>query len=85
MCEQCEWVHEVGKVLNEYLDYTHGAKEHLYFRKVFAWPPIDNFINSGRVCNVAFQSADMAYNSDLLHTSYQRWSHHNTSSAEQYS
>ena len=62
-----QWVHEVRRVLIEYLDYSNGAKECLYFGKVFAWSPIDNFVDSGRVCDAAFQSADVAYSSDFPH------------------
>ena len=65
MHEQHEWVCEAGEVLNEYWDYANSAEECPYFGKVSARPPIDNLINSGGVCNVAFQSVDVAYNGDL--------------------
>ena len=58
---------KAGKVLNEYLDYANGAEEGSYFRKVFAWSPIDNVIDPGSIGNVAFQGADMAYNGDFSH------------------
>ena len=43
------------------MDYANSAEECSYFGKVFAWSPIDNLIDSGRVCNVAFLGADVAY------------------------
>ena len=67
MCEQCERVGEVSKVLNENPHDANGAKEGLYFGEVYAGTPINNFVNSGRVRNVAFQCANMPYNGNLLH------------------
>ena len=45
-CERCEWVHETSKVLNEDSDYTDGAEESSYFGEVFAWAPVDDFVDS---------------------------------------
>ena len=58
----------MGKVLNENLDYANGAKEGLHFREVFAGTPVDNFVNSRRVGDLAFQGANVPYNGNLSHT-----------------
>ena len=56
---------ETSEVLNEYSDYANGAEEGSHFREVFAWTPVDDFVNSGRVGDAAFQGANMPYNSNL--------------------
>ena len=58
---------ETSEVLNENLDYANHAKEGSYFRQVFAGTPIDNFVHSGRVRDVAFWGANVPYNSNLSH------------------
>ena len=55
----------MSKVLNEDSDYANGAEECLYFGEVFAWTPVDDFVNSRRVGDVAFQGANMPYNGNL--------------------
>ena len=55
----------MSKVLNEYSDYANGAEEGLHFREVFAWTPVDNFVNSQRVRDAAFWGANVPYNSNL--------------------
>ena len=37
------------------LTYTNGAKEDLHFREVFSGTPVNDFVHSGRVGDVAFQ------------------------------
>ena len=56
----------MSKVLNEDADYTDGAKEGSYFGEVFAWTPVDNFVDSRTVGDVAFQGANVPYNGNLL-------------------
>ena len=46
MCERCEWVCEMSEVLNENSDYTDSAEEGSYFGEVFAWAPVNNFVDS---------------------------------------
>ena len=46
LCQQCEGVYKTSKVLNEDSDYADGAKEGLHFREVFAWTPVDDFVDS---------------------------------------
>ena len=53
--------------MNEYSDYANGAEEGSHFREVFAWTPVDNFVNSGRVGDAAFQGANMPYKGNLSH------------------
>ena len=67
MCERREWVCETSKVLNEDSDYTDGAEEGSYFGEVFAWAPVDDFVNSRRVGDAAFQGANVPYNGNLSH------------------
>ena len=46
LCERHEWVCEMSEVLNEDSDYTDGAEESSYFGEVFAWAPVDDFVDS---------------------------------------
>ena len=55
----------MSKVLDENLNYTHGAKEGSYFREVFAGTPVNDFVHSGRVGDVAFWGANVPYNSNV--------------------
>ena len=55
----------MSEVLNEDSDYADGAKKGSYFREVFAQTPIDDFVDSRRVRDAAFQGADVPYNSNL--------------------
>ena len=45
-CERHEWVCEMSEVLDEDSNYSDGDEEGLYFREVFAWAPVDNFVDS---------------------------------------
>ena len=56
---------ETSKVLNEDSDYAEGAKESSDCGEVFAWIPIDDFVDSRRVGDVAFWGANMPYNGNL--------------------
>ena len=58
----------MSKVLNEYSDHADGAKEVSYFREIFAGTPVNDFVHSGRVGDMAFWGANVPYNSDLSHT-----------------
>ena len=51
--------------MNEDSDYANGAEKGLYFGEVFAWIPIDDFVDSRRVGDVAFWGANMPYNGNL--------------------
>ena len=53
--------------MNEDSNDADSAEEGLYFGEVFAWTPVDDFVNSGRVGDVTFQGADMPYNGNLSH------------------
>ena len=57
----------MSKVLNEYSDYANGAEEGSHFGEVFAWTPVDNFVDSRRVGDVAFQGANVPYNGNCSH------------------
>ena len=56
----------MSKVLNENSDYTDGAEEGSHFREVFAGTPVNDFVHSGRVGDVAFWGANVPYNGNLL-------------------
>ena len=58
---------ETSKVLNEDSDYANGAEEGLYFGEILAWAPVDDFVNSRRVGDVAFWGANVPYNGNLSH------------------
>ena len=49
----------MSEVLNEHLDHANGAEEGSHFGEVFAWTPVDNFVNSQRVGNMAFWGANV--------------------------
>ena len=57
----------MSKVLNEYSDYANDAEEGLHFGEVFAGTPVDDFVNSRRVRDMAFWGADMPYNGNFSH------------------
>ena len=61
-------VSEMSEVLNEDSDYTNGAEEGSYFGEVFAQAPVDNFVDSRRIGNVAFRGANVPYNGNFLCT-----------------
>ena len=67
MCEQCKGVCETSEVLNEDSDYADGAKEGSYFGEVFARAPVDNFVDSRRIGDLAFWCANMPYNGNFSH------------------
>ena len=56
---------ETSEVLNEDSDYADGAEEGLYFREVFAWAPVDDFVDSQRVRDLAFWDANVPYNGNF--------------------
>ena len=56
---------ETSEVLDEDPNYTDGAEEGSYFREVFARAPVDNFVDSQRVGDVAFQGANVPYNGNF--------------------
>ena len=58
---------ELSEVLNEDSDYANGAEEGSYFREVFARAPVDDFVDSRRVRDVAFWHANVPYNGNFLH------------------
>ena len=55
----------MSEVLNEDSDYADGAEEGLHFGEVFAWTPVNDFVDSQRVGDVAFQGANVPYNGNL--------------------
>ena len=55
----------MSEVLNEDSDYANGAEEGSYFGEVFAQTPVDDFVDPRRVGDVAFQGANVPYNSNL--------------------
>ena len=57
----------MSEVLNEDLDHADSAKEGLHFGEVFAWTPVDNFVNPQRVGDAAIWGANMPYNGNLSH------------------
>ena len=56
---------ETSEVLNEHSDYADGAKESSYFREVFARTPVDDFVDSRRIGDVAFWGANVPYNGNF--------------------
>ena len=58
-------VSELSEVLNEDSDYTDGAEEGSYFGEIFAQAPVDDFVDSRRVGDVAFRGANVPYNSNF--------------------
>ena len=51
--------------MNENSDYADSAEYGSYFGEVFAWAPVDDFVNSRRVRDAAFRGADMPYNGNF--------------------
>ena len=58
-------VSKLSKVLNEDSDDADGAEEGSYFGEVFARAPVDDFVDSQRVGDAAFQGANVPYNSNF--------------------
>ena len=56
---------ETSKVLNEDSDYANGAEEGSYFGEIFAWAPVDDFVDSRWVGDVAFRGANVPYNGNF--------------------
>ena len=56
----------MSEVLNEHSDHADSAKEGLHFGEVFAWTPVDDFVDSRRVGDVAIWGANVPYNGNLL-------------------
>ena len=55
----------MSEVLNEDSDYADGAEKGLYFGEVFAQAPVDDFVNSQRIGDMAFWGANMPYNGNF--------------------
>ena len=55
----------MSKVMNEDSNDADGPEEGLYFGEVFAWAPVDDFVDSRRVRDAAFQGADVPYNGNF--------------------
>ena len=55
----------MSEVLNEYSAHTNSDEEGLHFREVFAGTPVNDFVHSRRVRDLAFWGANMHYNSNL--------------------
>ena len=55
----------MSKVLNEDSDYANGAEEGSYFGEAFAWAPVDDFVDSRRIRDPAFQGANVPYNGNF--------------------
>ena len=58
---------EPSEVLDEDSNDADGAEEGSYFREVFAQAPVDDFVDSQRIGDVAFQGANMPYNGNFSH------------------
>ena len=56
---------ELSKVLNEDSDYADGAEEGSYFGEVLARAPVDDFVDSRRIGDAAFQCANVPYNGNF--------------------
>ena len=61
-------VSEPSEVLNEDSDDADGAKEGSYFGEVFAWAPVDDFVDSRRIGDAAFRCANVPYNGNFSRT-----------------
>ena len=59
---------ELSEVLNEDSDYADGAEQGPYFGEIFARAPVDNFVDSRRVRDTAFQGANVPYNCNFSRT-----------------
>ena len=57
----------MSEVLNEDSDYTGGSEKGSYFGKIFAWAPVDDFVDSRWVEDAAFQGANVPYNGNFSH------------------
>ena len=60
-------VSDTSEVLNEDSNDADGPEEGSYFREVFARAPVDNFVDSRRVRDVAFRGANVPYNGNFSH------------------
>ena len=58
-------VSEPSEVLNEDSDYANGAEKGSYFGEVFAQAPVDDFVDSRRIRDVAFWGANVPYNGNF--------------------
>ena len=57
---------KTSEVLDEDSNNTDGPKEGSYFGEVFAQAPVDDFVDSRRVRDMAFRGANVPYNSNFL-------------------
>ena len=55
----------MSEVLDEDSNDADGAEEGSYFGEVFAWAPVNDFVNSRRVGDAAFWGANVPYNSNF--------------------
>ena len=55
----------MSEVLDEDSNYADSAEEGSYFGEVFAQAPVDDFVNSQRIGDAAFQSANVPYNGNF--------------------
>ena len=55
----------MSEVLNEDSDHADGTKEGSHFGEVFAQTPVDDFVDSRWVQDVAFWGANVPYNGNL--------------------
>ena len=56
----------MGKILDEHVDNTNGAKESTYFREVGARTPVNDLVDPSRVWDAAFRCTNVAYYGDLV-------------------
>ena len=56
---------ETSEVLDEDSNYADGAEEGSYFGEVFAWAPVDDFVDSRRIGDAAFRCANVPYNGNF--------------------
>ena len=55
----------MSEVLNEDSNDADGTEKGSYFGQVFAQTPVDDFVNSQRIGDMAFWGANMPYNGNF--------------------
>ena len=55
------------RVLDEDSNDANGPEEGSHFREVFAQAPVDDFVDSQRIGDAAFQGANVPYNGNFSH------------------